>query len=189
MGSITIIGTVSPAGGNFQEPVTQATLATVGAFWGLSRARAEARKFPSVEPTESWSKYRGSNDSIRGRIVELLEKGKEVKEMITVVGKEGVSNEDFLYYLKAETIDKCLLQQNAFDDVDAFCGPDRLKEIERIVGKFIEFKPEYGRKKEIEEIIDKFAGQWINWNYTDESNSRKYRTDISELEKIISGGV
>lgn len=58
-GSLTICGTVSPAGGNFEEPVTQATLAVVGAFLGLSRARSDARRYPAIDPLISWSKYVG----------------------------------------------------------------------------------------------------------------------------------
>lgn len=186
-GSTTIVGTVSPAGGNFQEPVTQATLATVGAFWGLSRSRAEARKFPSIEPTESWSKYTGNSENARTKIVETLLKGKEVKEMITVVGKEGVSNEDFLNYLKAEAIDKCVLQQNAFDEVDAFCPPERQKDIEALVEKLISFVPAATKKKEMEDTVDRLMGRWIDWNYVSDKDADKYSNGKKELENIMGG--
>lgn len=188
-GSTTIIGTVSPAGGNFQEPVTQATLATVGAFWGLSRSRAEARKFPSIEPTESWSKYKGNSENTRKDIISILLKGKEVKEMITVVGKEGISNEDFLYYLKAEAIDKCVLQQNAFDEVDAFCSAVRQKRVEDLVGKFIAFTPKTGKKKEMEDLVEVIMGKWIGWNYISDKDEDKYKNSIKDIENIITDGV
>ena len=66
IGSITIGGTVSPAGGNFEEPVTQATLKVVGAFHGLSRERSDARKYPAIHPMDSWSKYAGVVPSLSG---------------------------------------------------------------------------------------------------------------------------
>jgi V/A-type H+-transporting ATPase subunit A len=102
-GSVTIGGTVSPAGGNFEEPVTQSTLKVVGAFHGLSRERSDARRFPAIAPLESWSKYAGivppeTVEAARG----LLRRGHEVNQMMKVVGEEGTSMDDFLLYLKAE---------------------------------------------------------------------------------------
>jgi len=99
--SLTIGGTVSPAGGNFEEPVTQATLKVVGAFHGLSRDRANARRFPSIDPLDSWSKY---ESCVPGELIEyareFLFKGHEVHQMMMVIGEEGTSLEDFIVYLK-----------------------------------------------------------------------------------------
>ena len=97
VGSLTIGGTVSPAGGNFEEPVTQGTLKVVGAFHGLSRARSDARRYPAIDPLDSWSKYAGIIDAGNGRpaCVGLLRHGNEVQQMMTVVGEEGTSIEDF----------------------------------------------------------------------------------------------
>lgn len=188
-GSITVVGTVSPAGGNFQEPVTQATLATVGAFWGLSRERAEARKFPSIEPTESWSKYKGTNDLLRKKIIASLIKGKEVKEMMMVVGKEGVSNEDFVNNLKSETLDKCVIQQNAFDVIDAFSSPERITEISKYIEMMLEFNPKQTKKSEIESLFDEITSRWVNWNYISEKEDDKYNTERDNLFELLSGGV
>ena len=188
-GSVTIVGTVSPAGGNFQEPVTQATLATVGAFWGLSRARADARKFPSIEATESWSKYSGNNDSLRDKINNSLIKGKEVKEMMMVVGKDGVSNEDFIQYLVSETLDRCVVQQNAFDSVDAFCGTERSSEIGKLVELIFNFDTKEAKKIEIEAIFDKINSAWINWNYISEADKDKYSNERESLSLLLSGEV
>ena len=188
-GSVTIVGTVSPAGGNFQEPVTQATLATVGAFWGLSRARADARKFPSIEATESWSKYSGNNDSLRDKINHSLAKGKEVKEMMMVVGKDGVSKEDFIDYLVAETLDRCVIQQNAFDSVDAFCGTERVSEIAKLVELIFNYQPKETKKVEIETIFDKINSTWINWNYVSEKDKEKYINDRESLYQLLSSEV
>ncbi|MCL2600192.1 MAG: V-type ATP synthase subunit A [Treponema sp.] len=126
MGSVTIGGTVSPAGGNFEEPVTQATLKVVGAFHGLSRERSDARKFPAIHPLESWSKYRGIIDADRvGYAHGFMRRGTEVEQMMKVVGEEGTSLEDYIIYLKGDLIDSVYFQQNSFDEVDAAVTPER----------------------------------------------------------------
>ncbi len=128
-GSVTIGGTVSPAGGNFEEPVTQATLKVVGAFHGLSRERSDARKYPAVHPLESWTKYDSviNNDKVN-YAREILFRGNEVSQMMKVVGEEGTSLDDYLIYLKSELIDSVYLQQNSFDPVD-FAAPIERQEI------------------------------------------------------------
>ncbi len=125
-GSVTIGGTVSPAGGNFEEPVTQATLKVVGAFHGLSRARSDARRYPAIDPLESWSHYAGvvdADDIALARTV--LQEGNEVAQMMKVVGEEGTGLDDFVSYLKAEYLDGAYLQQDAFDDVDGASSAER----------------------------------------------------------------
>ncbi|MBN2736945.1 MAG: V-type ATP synthase subunit A [Spirochaetales bacterium] len=119
-GSVTIGGTVSPAGGNFEEPVTQATLKVVGAFHGLSRERSDARRFPAIHPLESWSKYAGAvaPDKV-AYVSSVLFRGNEVDQMMKVVGEEGTSIDDYIIFLKSEFFDAVYLQQNAFDPVDA----------------------------------------------------------------------
>jgi len=119
-GSLTIGGTVSPAGGNFEEPVTQATLKVVGAFHGLSRERSDARRYPAINPLESWSKYPNAiNEEAVQFARAMLMRGNEVNQMMKVVGEEGTSVDDFVAYLKAEFLDAVYLQQDAFDTVDA----------------------------------------------------------------------
>jgi len=125
-GSVTIGGTVSPAGGNFEEPVTQATLKVVGAFHGLSRERSDARKFPAIHPLDSWSKYKGIINSEKvGYAHGFMRRGSEVEQMMKVVGEEGTSIEDYIIYLKGELIDSVYFQQNSFDAVDAAVKPER----------------------------------------------------------------
>jgi V/A-type H+/Na+-transporting ATPase subunit A len=126
IGTLTIGGTVSPAGGNFEEPVTQGTLKVVGAFLGLSRARSDARRYPSIDPLDSWSKYCGIIEPSKvARMRRLLGHGSEVQQMMTVVGEEGTSLEDFTVALKADFFDNVYLQQNAFDEVDAATPAER----------------------------------------------------------------
>ena len=126
IGSITIGGSVSPAGGNFEEPVTQATLKVVGAFLGLSRDRSSARRFPAIHPLESWSKYPSIVDDAKLKEArEMLRRGTEVNQMMKVVGEEGTTTEDFVLYLKSEFLDFVYLQQNTFDAVDGATSRER----------------------------------------------------------------
>lgn len=132
VGSLTIGGTVSPAGGNFEEPVTQATLAVVGAFLGLSKARSDARRYPAIDPLISWSKYvndvgRQLDTQVEGwsHLVKLgskiLREGDEIGKRMEVVGEEGIILHDMMIYLKSELYEFAYLQQNAFDKEDAYC--------------------------------------------------------------------
>ncbi|MGI6495749.1 MAG: V-type ATP synthase subunit A [Kiritimatiellia bacterium] len=129
-GSVTIGGTVSPAGGNFDEPVTQATLKVVGAFHGLSRARSDARRYPAIDPLESWSTYPSIIDPDRVEVLhDVIRQGGDVAQMMKVVGEEGTTARDFAVYLKSELIDAVYLQQNSFDEVDAATPIERQKQI------------------------------------------------------------
>lgn len=128
LGSVTIGGTVSPAGGNFEEPVTQSTLKVVGAFHGLSRERSDARRYPAINPLESWSKYRGVAEPEELQAARrVLVEGNEVGQMMKVVGEEGVGMADFALFLKAEFLDAVYLQQDAFHEVDGATPADRQK--------------------------------------------------------------
>jgi V/A-type H+/Na+-transporting ATPase subunit A len=135
-GSLTIGGAVSPAGGNFEEPVTQATLAVVGAFHGLSRARSDARRYPAIDPLISWTKYLeevsqelGKKAAGWGKTVKkaayFLKNGDDIGKRMEVVGEEGISLKDMITYLKSELYEFSYLQQNAFDKEDAYCPLDR----------------------------------------------------------------
>lgn len=146
-GSVTIGGAVSPAGGNFEEPVTQATLSVVGAFLGLSRERSDARRYPAIDPLLSWSKYGIELTSLWGdkarRAHQFLRKAEEVGRRMEVLGEEGVSLEDFIAYLKGEFYDFAYLQQHAFDKEDAYCPLERQVEhgalVDQILAKTFRF--------------------------------------------------
>ena len=125
-GSVTIGGAVSPAGGNFDEPVTQATLKVVGAFHGLSRERSDARRYPAIDPLISWSKYRGIIEPQKMLTAHAaLRKSFEISQMMKVVGEEGTPLPDYVDYLLGEFFDFVYLQQNAFDEVDEATASDR----------------------------------------------------------------
>lgn len=130
VGSVTIGGTVSPAGGNFEEPVTQATLKVVGAFHGLSRERSDARRYPAIDPLISWTKYKSFIDERKvSRGHAALRKANDVAQMMKVIGEEGTSLADYTDYLKGEFFDSVYLQQNAFDEVDEATPSERQKYI------------------------------------------------------------
>ncbi len=143
-GSVTIGGTVSPAGGDFEEPVTQSTLKVVGAFHGLSQQRSDARRYPAIDPLDSWSKYESivPEDEL-GLARRVLATGHDVQEMMKVVEEEGTAMADFVYYLKAEYLDAVYLQQDAFDPVDGASSAERQRHvfarIARILGAEFEF--------------------------------------------------
>ncbi len=164
-GSVTIGGTVSPAGGNFDEPVTQATLKVVGGFHGLSRARSDARRYPAIDPLDSWSHY---NSVIEHERVEkaraILRKGNEVGQMMKVVGEEGTSLADFTTYLKAEFLDAVYLQQNAFSDSDATTPVARQKTMFDVVEKALLSEYAFKEKAETRRFFMDLQQTFIDWN-------------------------
>jgi V/A-type H+-transporting ATPase subunit A len=167
LGSVTIGGTVSPAGGNFDEPVTQATLKVVGAFHGLSRARSDARRFPAIDPLESWSKYKSVIEPARvERLRGILRAGNDVSQMMKVVGEEGVSMHDFVVYLKGELLDAVYLQQNAFNDTDAATPADRQQEMFSVVEKAMTTDYPFTDKAAVRRFFQSVTQAFIDWNQT-----------------------
>ena len=163
--SVTIGGTVSPAGGNFEEPVTQATLKVVGAFHGLSRERSDARKYPAIHPIESWSKYEGivprkKVDEARG----ILIRGTEINQMMMVVGEEGTSNEDFITYQKGELLDSVYLQQNSFDPIDAACETERQIHEFDVMYDILMRSYDIDSKKDIRAFFNQLRQELLDWH-------------------------
>lgn len=165
VGSLTIGGTVSPAGGNFEEPVTQATLKVVGAFHGLSRERADSRRFPSVHPLDSWSKYPNPVNAEQVRYASgILRKGGEVSQMMTVVGEEGTSIVDFTTYIKSEFLDSVYLQQNAFDPVDAACSLERQRHVFDLVHDILSTEFRFTQRDQARRFFNEMTQLFRNWN-------------------------
>lgn len=165
--SLTVGGTVSPAGGNFEEPVTQGTLKVVGAFLGLSYARSYARRFPAIDPLESWSKYAGviAHEKVTWAHG-FLKRGKSIYEMMQVVGEEGTSIDDFIIYLKSEFLDNVYLQQNSFDEVDAACPVDRQQHLFEMVTGVLKHKFEITDKARARDLFFTLTEQFRDWNYS-----------------------
>ena len=179
--SVTIGGTVSPAGGNFEEPVTQATLKVVGAFHGLSRERSDARKYPSIHPIDSWSKYNGIVDSDKITIARnILIRSNEINQMMMVIGEEGTSSDDYIIYQKGELLDAAYLQQNSFDEIDAACSPERQIREFSVMYDIITSSYNLEDKNEIRIFFNELRQQLLDWH------SIEFETEkFNEQENII----
>jgi V/A-type H+-transporting ATPase subunit A len=198
-GSLTIIGNVSPAGGNFEEPVTQNTLKVVGAFYGLSRSRSDQRRYPAVDPLISWSLYlRQLEESLGQRhphwvaLVEeaqtLLYRGHEIHQMMLVVGEEGVSIEDLVVHLKAEAMDAVCLQQDAFDKVERATSQERQVSDFLLLMDFVRHPFVFEEKEQAKERMTHIQNLFFQMKYAP-FEQEVYRTYRSEIESILGKGV
>jgi V/A-type H+-transporting ATPase subunit A len=185
-GSVTIGGTVSPAGGNFEEPVTQATLKVVGAFHGLSRERSDARKYPAIDPLGSWSKYPGI---INVKKVEytrnILFKGSEINQMMKVVGEEGTSVADYITYQKGELLDAVYLQQNSFDPIDTSVSVERQIHTFDLLFKILAASYQIEDKKEVRIFFNTVRQKFLDWNNV-EMESERFGQIEGELVELYS---
>lgn len=167
VGSVTIGGTVSPAGGNFEEPVTQATLKVVGAFHGLSRERSDARKYPAIHPMDSWSKYPSVLNEVKVDYVrKLIYRGNEVSQMMKVVGEEGTSLEDYIRFLKGDFVDDVYLQQNSFDPVDNSVSKERQDHIFDLMLSVLSSSLELASKEDARSFFNQLRQKFLDYNGT-----------------------
>jgi V/A-type H+-transporting ATPase subunit A len=196
-GSLTMIGTVSPAGGNFEEPVTQATLSTVKVFLGLSSERAYRRYYPAIDPLISWSRYLDQLSEwfaaeLGAQWVEavkvlqqLLEDGDVIYQTMQVTGEEGISLGDFVRWQKSVLVDMVYLQQDAFDKVDATMPRARQLEsfelLQRLVGADYRFED----KDQARDYFTRLTGLYKNWNYS-ASDSPDYQGYRKQIEALLS---
>ncbi|RJP27286.1 MAG: V-type ATP synthase subunit A [Candidatus Omnitrophota bacterium] len=187
LGSVTIGGTVSPAGGNFEEPVTQATLKVVGAFHGLSRERSNARKYPSIDPLISWSKYPSFiNEKHNKKGHAILRKSNDVSQMMKVIGEEGTSVADYIDYLKGDFFDFVYLQQNAFDEVDEATITERQKFIfEFIYNNILEREIRFADKDNALQFFHKLRQKFKTWNSASWQSEGFKRTQ-AEIEELLN---
>lgn len=194
-GSLTIGGAVSPAGGNFEEPVTQATLAVVGAFLGLSRERSDSRRYPAIDPLISWSKYvdtvgkelnalvPGWSDMVK-RADQILRTGNEIGRRMEVVGEEGTAIDDMVVFLKAELYDFSYLQQNAFDKEDAYCPMKRQIALFKIINKIFDKKFKFSTHDEAREFFLTLQNMIKNMNFLP-FESENYRHAVQKIDEKI----
>ena len=174
-GSVTIGGAVSPAGGNFEEPVTQATLKVVGAFLGLSRERSSARRYPAIHPLDSWSHYKSVVDPKEVAFArDILRRGNEINQMMKVVGEEGTHIGDFVIYLKSEFLDFVYLQQNTFDEVDAATSADRQQYVFKRVVDVLKDEFKFDDKDQARRFFLELRQLFTDWNYSP-YNSDKFK--------------
>jgi len=201
-GSLTMIGSVSPAGGNFEEPVTQATLGTVKCFLGLSYARAYKRFFPAIDPLVSWSRYREQlqpyfdsaldphwTDSVT-QMHELLRKGDNIYQMMQVTGEEGVTINDYVTYQKALFFDMVYLQQDAFDKVDVTVPIERQKASFLLCKRLIDRDYQFASNNDVRDYFTRLTGLFKNLNYAPMGSAEytKYVTQIDALEQAAYSG-
>ena len=140
-GSVTFLGTVSPAGGNLKEPVTESTKKAARCFYALSQGRADSKRYPAIDPLDSYSKYLEYPEVASyldehigkdwvSKVYEgktIVQRGKEANDQINILGDDGVPIEYHERFWKSELLDFVILQQDAFDSIDANCPIERQK--------------------------------------------------------------
>jgi V/A-type H+-transporting ATPase subunit A len=194
-GSLTIIGTVSPAGGNFDEPVTQATLSTVKDFLGLSAERAYKRFYPAVDPLLSWSRYvtqleRWFDKNIDAgwtrrvsEMQQLLGQGEAVSQMMQVTGEEGVTPQDYVTYQKSLFLDMVFLQQDSFDPVDSAVTMERQKLAFNRVYDLVTRDYRFDGKQQVRDYFTRLTGLFKNFNYARE-DSPDYTSMLRQIDEL-----
>lgn len=196
-GSLTIGGAVSPAGGNFEEPVTQATLAVVGAFHGLSRERSDARRYPAIDPLISWTKYLDEVDIDLGkkvpkwgkkvnRSLSFLKSGDDIGKRMEVVGEEGTSLKDMITYLKSELYEFSYLQQNAFDKEDSYCPLERQIPLFELIQSIFDADFEFEHHDEARSFFLELQNEIKNMNFmslTSESYGHLFTRIQQKIER------
>jgi len=195
-GSLTLIGTVSPAGGNLEEPVTQSTLATVKAFLGLSADRAYKRYYPAVDPLISWSRYRdqlrdwfeenlgvGWSERVE-EMLDLLREGDDVGQMMQVTGEEGITLARYLTYHKAVLLDMIYLQQDAFDPVDVSVPRERQIRLFDLVYRVLTRNYTFETKGEVRATFTELRRLFQNLNYSAEG-SEEYEDYIRQIRETM----
>jgi len=200
-GSVTLIGTVSPAGGNFEEPVTQATLSTVKTFLGLSSERAYRRFYPAIDPLISWSRYLDQlknwfdenlgDDWVVGvkQLQTLLEEGDGIYRMMQVTGEEGISMEDYIKWQKSVLLDMVYLQQDAFDEVDASMSRERQGESFRFLKSLIDTNFDFNDRNTARDFFTRLTSLYKNWNYSppESQDYQRYRDEMEALAQQHKG--
>lgn len=194
-GSLTIGGAVSPAGGNFEEPVTQATLSVVGAFHGLSRERSDARRYPAVDPLISWTKYLPEVEIDLGRKVpgwggkvkkalSFLKEGNEIGKRMEVVGEEGTAMEDMITFLKSELYEFAYLQQNAFDKEDCYSPLERQIPLFELIQIVFDAKFFFTSQDDARNYFLELQNEIKNMNFTS-FQSDEYHRLFKKIEQNI----
>ncbi|MDD4755542.1 MAG: V-type ATP synthase subunit A, partial [Prolixibacteraceae bacterium] len=198
-GSITFIGTVSPAGGNLKEPVTESTRKAARCFYGLSQARADGKRYPAIDPIDSYSKYLEypevqehfakniSEDWLQNvlDVKDILLRGKETMEQINILGDDGVPINFHETFWKSELIDFVILQQDAFDSIDASTPMERqkymLSKVLEVVGK----KYSFDHFEDVSSFFKQIINEFKQMNYSEFKNDKFFHHQEA-LEKLIN---
>ena len=198
-GSVTFLGTVSPAGGNLKEPVTESTKKAARCFYALSQGRADSKRYPAIDPLDSYSKYleypevasyldshigkSWVNEVYEGKTI--VQRGKEANDQINILGDDGVPVAYHERFWKSELIDFVILQQDAFDDIDANCPIERQKMMYEMVldvcRKSFDFADFEACSKFFKGLINLFR----QMNYA-EWQSEKFFDYKSQIEQMVN---
>jgi V/A-type H+-transporting ATPase subunit A len=185
VGSLSMIGTVSPAGGNFDEPVTQATLMSTGSFWALSRARSDARKYPAIDPEESTSKYESELERKRVQdLLNLMNERKKIASNLVLMGEKGITNEAFIVYQKGELADAVFLQQNSFHEVDGVTNPERLRMMFDVLREILDHPVNLRDKEQIRSHFNYIRQAFLDWNYT-AMDHPDFKVQLNKIREIV----
>lgn len=198
-GSITFIGTVSPAGGNLKEPVTENTKKVARCFYALEQERADRKRYPAVNPIDSYSKYleypefenyiaERINGEWIGKVNELktrLLRGKEIAEQINILGDDGVPVEYHVIFWKSELIDFVILQQDAFDEVDSVTPMERQEEIVNMVIDVCHTEFKFDNFVEVMEYFKKMINICKQMNYA-KYKSAEYVEFGKQLQELVA---
>ncbi len=198
-GSVTFLGTVSPAGGNLKEPVTESTKKAARCFYALSQARADSKRYPAIDPLDSYSKYLeypevqayldetiepGWVDKVmRGKT--LVQRGKEAAEQINILGDDGVPVEYHERFWKSELLDGVILQQDAFDSIDAYCRFERQKYMYNMVLGICERGFEFEGFEDCSSFFKELINLFKQMNYT-EFESKEFKNYRKQIEEKIA---
>ena len=199
VGSITFIGTVSPAGGNLKEPVTENTKKVARCFYALEQERADKKRYPAVNPIDSYSKYIEYpefdkyisgiiNDGWLAKVNEAktrLLRGKEIAEQINILGDDGVPVEYHVTFWKSELIDFVVLQQDAFDEVDAVTPLERQEQILNLVMDICHAKFKFEHFQEVTVFFKKVINLCKQMNYS-EYKSDKFNDYLAQIQELIA---
>ncbi len=198
-GSITFIGTVSPAGGNLKEPVTENTKKVARCYYALEQDRADRKRYPAINPIESYSKYieypefeeyiaEEISDDWTSKVNDIktrLLRGKEIAEQINILGDDGVPVEYHITFWKSELIDFVILQQDAFDEIDSVTPIERQKYILDMVVDMCRTEFEFDNFNKVAEYFKQLINVCRQMNYSEFNSDRfnEYRAQLDELLK------
>ena len=197
-GAVTFIGTVSPAGGNLKEPVTESTKKAARCFYGLEQNRADQKRYPAVNPIESYSKYLEYPEIISyldeqvehgwvANVIKaknLLRRGREANEQINILGDDGVPVAYHVSFWKSELIDFVFLQQDVFDETDALCPMDRQKYMLDLVLDICDIDFDFEDFEKCREFFKELINDLRQMNYT-KFHSEEFEKYAVKINKLI----
>ncbi|MCF0190777.1 MAG: V-type ATP synthase subunit A [Marinilabiliaceae bacterium] len=197
-GSITFIGTVSPAGGNLKEPMTESTRKAARCFYGLSQARADSKRYPAVDPIDSYSKYleypelqaylkeKVGEDWLEmvNEAKDMLLRSKEAKEQINILGDDSVPIEFHERFWRGELIDFVILQQDAFDKIDASTPMERQQYMLKMVMNVNHTPMNFSNFEDVQTLYKKIINLFKQMNYT-EYMSDKFKSFEKQIDELV----